>query len=257
MRTRGLAVAIGLAAVALVATGMQAATEDANLPANYRQSLTNFTTVDRVDTGQVRVLYGAQGALDAVKAGRPAPSGSVMVMEIYAAQRDAQNQLLRGGDGRLQRGNLTNIFLMEKRTGWGAQYGPEIRNGEWEYAIFTPAGVRAENRNTQPCMTCHLPRAGNDFLMLPATARENLSQIRYNEGTALLDGRRFAEAAERFAAAIALTPQSAEAHNNLGVALASMGRVAEARRHFQEAVALRPDFAEAARNLAGASAGMP
>ncbi len=159
---------MGVAAVALVAAGVHASTVDVTLPADYRQTLVNFTTVDRADNGQVRVLYGSQAALDAVKAGQPAPSGSVMVMEIYPALKDLQNQVVRGADGRLQRGALAQIFVMEKRTGWGAQYPEAVRNGDWDYAVFTPAGQRTDARDMQACMTCHLPKASNDFLQLPA-----------------------------------------------------------------------------------------
>ncbi|MBL8838182.1 MAG: cytochrome P460 family protein [Alphaproteobacteria bacterium] len=161
---------ITLAAVAAVGAtaGVYAATEDVGLPANYRQAMANYTVVDRTDNGQVRVLYGPQAAIDAVRAGRPAPSGTTLIMEIYTAQRNAQNELVRGADGRLQRGALANIFVMEKRTGWGSQYPAELRNGEWEYAIFTPAMQRAENRNMQPCMTCHLQRRDADFVFSTA-----------------------------------------------------------------------------------------
>ena len=172
MRKTVIAIAVGVAATAGLALGVGAATEDVALPANYRQAMVNYTVVDRTYNGQVRVLYGPQAAIDAVRANRPVPSGTTLVMEIYAAQRNAQNELVRGADGRLQRGALANIFVMEKRTGWGAQYPAELRNGEWEYAIFTPAMQRAENRNMQPCMTCHLPRRETDFLFsAPAMAQ--------------------------------------------------------------------------------------
>ena len=169
---RKLMIALAVVAAAGAAAGVYAATEDVNLPANYRQALVTYTVVDRTDNGQVRVLYGPQAAIDAVRANRPVPSGTTLVMEIYAAQRNAQNELVRGADGRLQRGALANVFVMEKRTGWGAQYPAEQRNGEWEYAIFTPAGQRAENRNMQPCMACHLQRREADFVFSsPAMAQ--------------------------------------------------------------------------------------
>ncbi len=156
---RKLAIALAaVAAAGVAAVGVRAATEDVNLPADYRTQMVQYTVVDRTDVGQVRVLYGPRAAVEAARANRALPSGTTLVMEIYPAQRNAQNELVRGADGRLVRGNLANIFIMEKRTGWGAQYGPEIRNGEWEYAIFTPANQRADNRNMQPCMQCHLER---------------------------------------------------------------------------------------------------
>jgi Flp pilus assembly protein TadD len=86
-----------------------------------------------------------------------------------------------------------------------------------------------------------------------ANARANLGQIRYEQGAALLESRRFADAAALLATAVELMPDSAEAHNDLGVALASLGHVAEAAEHFRRAVTLQPDFTEARENLAHAA----
>ena len=85
-----------------------------------------------------------------------------------------------------------------------------------------------------------------------ANARANLGQIRYDQGAALLESRRYPDAARLLREAVDLMPDSPEAHNDLGVALASTGRVAEAAAMFERAVALAPDFAEARRNLASA-----
>jgi plastocyanin len=42
-----------------------------------------------------------------------------------------------------------------------------MRNGEWEYAVFTADGRPNEkaNANTKPCFTCHLPHARQDFVI--------------------------------------------------------------------------------------------
>ena len=85
-----------------------------------------------------------------------------------------------------------------------------------------------------------------------ANARANLGQIRYNQGAALLESRRFDDAATMLRTAVDLMPESAEAQNDLGVALASLGRVDEAKTHFQRAVDIEPDFVEARRNLESA-----
>jgi predicted membrane-bound spermidine synthase len=85
-----------------------------------------------------------------------------------------------------------------------------------------------------------------------ANARANLGQIRYDQGAALLELRRYAEASALLGEAVELMPDSAEALNDLGVALASMGRVGEAREHFRRAVTLAPGFAEARANLESA-----
>jgi predicted membrane-bound spermidine synthase len=85
-----------------------------------------------------------------------------------------------------------------------------------------------------------------------ANARANLGQIRYDQGAALLESRRFSDAEPLLRMAVDLLPDSAEAQNDLGVTLASMGRVGEALEYFQRAVELQPDFAEARRNLEAA-----
>jgi hypothetical protein len=91
-------------------------------------------------------------------------------------------------------------------------------------------------------------RAVSDLL----SAAPGSARARYDEGSALLERGRYAEAAARFRAALPEMAGSAELHNNLGVALASMGDVRGAREHFREAVRLDPGFTEARQNLAAA-----
>jgi spermidine synthase len=85
-------------------------------------------------------------------------------------------------------------------------------------------------------------------------ARSNLGQIRLEQGRALLEARRFRDAAAELRGAVALLPSSAAAYNDLGVALASANDVAAAAAQFRQAVALNPDFLEARRNLTAAEA---
>ena len=49
--------------------------------------------------------------------------------------------------------------------------------------------------------------------------------------------------------AVALSPQDAEAHNNLGITLNKLGRLEEAEASYTQALALKPDYAEAHYNL--------
>jgi len=60
---------------------------------------------------------------------------------------------------------------------------------------------------------------------------------------------RLAEAHQAFEEALAVRPDSAEAHNDLGLVFAQKGELAAARRHFVRAVALAPSLAEAHNNL--------
>jgi Cytochrome P460 len=85
-------------------------------------------------------------------------------MEVYKAQVDGKGDLLRDADGRLIKGELTRIFVMEKRTGWGAEYDDELRNGGWEYAHFTPDGQPSPQVDTNLCFQCHKPMSSQDFV---------------------------------------------------------------------------------------------
>ena len=84
--------------------------------------------------------------IEAVKSGQPIPSGTVITLVDY---RD---------------GALFRYVVMEKRAGWGAEYPPEIRNGEWEYQAFTPARAVNDKANLTACFQCHKPLDKQDFV---------------------------------------------------------------------------------------------
>jgi Cytochrome P460 len=73
-------------------------------------------------------------------------------------------ELVKDVNGRLIRGPLNRIVVMEKRTGWGAEYPAELRNGEWEYQVFEPDGKPRANAKHEACFTCHKPKSGQDFV---------------------------------------------------------------------------------------------
>ncbi len=60
------------------------------------------------------------------------------------------------------------------------------------------------------------------------------------------------EAIEHYERALRLSPDYAEAHNNLGNALARQGKLPEAIEHFERALQLKPDYAEAHSNAGDA-----
>ena len=58
------------------------------------------------------------------------------------------------------------------------------------------------------------------------------------------------EAEARLTGAIKLSPEYAEAHNNLGIVLLNLGKLEEAEACFEQSIALAPNFEEAIFNLA-------
>ena len=154
---------IGVGVFAL-ATQVRAGGDKVAFPEGFDKGVL-FTTVDRADNKQFREFYASQAALDAAKKGQPLPSGSVITMVQWKAKLDAQGNPEKGADGRFIKGDLNGYAVMEKRTGWGAEYPENIRNGEWEYQAFTADRKVNEKANLTGCFNCHKPLPpGQDFV---------------------------------------------------------------------------------------------
>jgi plastocyanin len=124
-----------------------------------------YGVVDRYDIKQYRELYASKAAVDAVKAGKPVPSGTVLTLVQYKAKVDEKGAPVKGADGKFQKGDLVAYAVMEKRDGWGTEYKDDIRNGDWEYQAFTADRKVNEKANLTGCFQCHKPHAGQDFVI--------------------------------------------------------------------------------------------
>ena len=92
-------------------------------------------------------------------------SGTVFTLVQYAAVLDAEGKPQVGSNGRFVKGNLLAYTVMEKRTGWGAEYPDNVRNGEWEYQAFKADKTPNTAANLTACFNCHKPLgAAPDYL---------------------------------------------------------------------------------------------
>jgi hemoglobin len=133
------------------------------LPAGYRDWPVFLRGVQRPDAGQVRDIYLNRVAAGAT-AGQPFPDGSVLVMDLFAAQKSADGSLVKGPDGALVRGDLIKRFVMAKGPGWGAAVTPAaLRTGDWVYSAWLPDGQPAPDP-VAGCRGCHLPLAAQDYV---------------------------------------------------------------------------------------------
>lgn len=123
-----------------------------------------YDVLDQPDNKEVRELYINLEALKNFKPGQPLPNGTVLTAPTFKALLNDKGELVRDANGRLVRGPLNRIVVMEKRTGWGAEYPAELRNGEWEYAVFDPDGKLRANANYNACFQCHKPKSDQDFV---------------------------------------------------------------------------------------------
>lgn len=132
------------------------------LPAAYASWPKFLSAVQRPDAKQVREIYMNPTARQATAAGG-FPSGTVFVMETYAARTRADGTLETGPDGKLVKGELQRIGVMGKGDGWGQDVPEALRNGNWVYSQWMPSGQKApDDLNT--CRACHLPVANKDFV---------------------------------------------------------------------------------------------
>lgn len=136
--------------------------ERVRFPEGYATAFQLYDIVDKPERKRARYMYIDRASLAAATAGAPLPNGTVIVMEDHEVELTATGEPARGADGRLRPTPVvTAVFVMEKRSGWGATIPAEVRNGDWDYAAFRPNGtpsVTAEQ--TRSCHACHLPQAG-------------------------------------------------------------------------------------------------
>jgi plastocyanin len=124
-----------------------------------------YATVDRHDIKQYRELWSTKAALDAVKAGKPIPSGTVLTLVQYKAVVDDKGAPVKDANGRFKKGDLVAYTVMEKRAGWGGEYAADIRNGEWEYQVFNHEKKVNDKANIKACFQCHKPHEGQDYVI--------------------------------------------------------------------------------------------
>jgi plastocyanin len=124
-----------------------------------------YATLDRADTKQYRELYASPGVLDAVRKGKPIPSGAVLTLVQWSVEQDEKGVPKKDANGRFIKKDILAHTVMEKRTGWGAEYPATKRNGEWEYQVFNATGIANPKANIDGCFQCHLPHAKQDFVI--------------------------------------------------------------------------------------------
>ena len=95
--------------------------------------------------------------------GKALPDGSVLVGEIYAAKKDADGKVIVSSLGRRVSDKLVAVAVMEKRKGWGQRFPEELRNGDWDFAIFNPKGEKLD-KDLNACRSCHAPLTSTDHL---------------------------------------------------------------------------------------------
>jgi plastocyanin len=188
----------------LASSAALAGPEKIKFPSGYLKG-DLYQTLDRPDTKQYRELYASPGVVDAVRKGKPIPHGAVLTLVQWSVQQDASGNPVRDANGRFIKNQIIGHTVMEKQKGWGADYPSDWpRNGDWEYAVFTPDGQpnAKANANNKACFTCHLPHAKQDFVISLAKLNGSFPK----EGQTLAKGKKADAAGEVRIASFAFMP---------------------------------------------------
>lgn len=149
---------------AALAPAAYAGPENITFPFGYLKG-ERYGTVDRPDVKQFREFYTQADVIEAVRKGKPIPSGAVITMVQWSVVTDAQGNPVKGPDGRFEKKEVIGHAIMEKRAGWGKEYPDSFRNGEWEYQAFTADAKVNPKANIRGCFECHKPHEKQDFVI--------------------------------------------------------------------------------------------
>jgi cytochrome c553 len=128
----------------------------AAFPQGFRETFSRYHTMNFPATRQVRHFYANKAALQAAKAGKPLPDGSVVVVEVHTVRLDLDDRPIVGADGFFAPEHLMAYSVMARGAGWGADIPEMLRNENWNYAVFTPEG-KPRTVNQAECLACHKP----------------------------------------------------------------------------------------------------
>jgi len=122
-------------------------------PSDYKSFPTFLHGIQKPNA--VRDLYVNQRGAETHK-GEAFANGSILVMEIHNAKKNADDSFLKGSDGNLVKDGLAKIFVMQKGAGWGKNAPKGLKNGDWIYSAFKPNGDRLPIEYGK-CRSCHMP----------------------------------------------------------------------------------------------------
>ena len=125
-------------------------------PEGYKDTFTKYYTINFPATKQVRYYLANRAAVDAAKAGKPLPDGSYLLAEVYAAKLDGDQKPVVGSDGFYVADKPLFYTAMATGPGWGKDFPEMLRNGNWNYAIFT-LDKKHRPINQAECLGCHKP----------------------------------------------------------------------------------------------------
>jgi hypothetical protein len=165
MRRRfGLSLAVGLVALSSAALAADDTPQVVN-PVGYWDEYEMVVQADAPLRGTLRQVYIDRASGFVARLTGQLPYGTKLVSRDYVGVPDGTGGWKTEG-GRLVPGNPTTVLVLQKERGWGASHPENIRIGEWEFGLYTPAGKPIPVDFESACMSCHKQVAATDYNFL-------------------------------------------------------------------------------------------
>ena len=153
-----------IAGIVFASSGWAGPGDGVSFPTNYRDNFTPYLSLNRTQNPDQYIrLYINDKGLSGTETNGQLPYGSVIVAEIYKAQKDAEGNVMNSALGQRIANKLALLAVMERREGAAEQYPAGLGNDDWDFATFSADGNRVE-KDLAACAACHAPLTGSHHL---------------------------------------------------------------------------------------------
>ena len=156
--------------------------EPMRLPANYRENLVHYATVDRVD-GMTRNLYITQETLDAIEADTPIPDYTVIVIEAFHAETEDGRFVYDENNRYIPAEMEPEVHMAEFRSTWRIEdLAASSHVGGWNFGAFDFETGVANRSELADCFSCHEAAVQRGFLFSESLLRAYIrtGQVQYD-----------------------------------------------------------------------------
>ncbi len=141
----------------LLASNLAAEPNKIEFPENYKTEFTNYLSLDRTQNPDQTIrLFANDIAMQGMCEDGKLPYGSVIVAEVYKAQKDKDGKVLTSSLNRRIRDKFALVAVMKRGEGFGGKLPAQFRNEDWDFAAFKPDGTPAK-KDLNSCRSCHVP----------------------------------------------------------------------------------------------------
>ncbi|HEX3762013.1 MAG TPA: cytochrome P460 family protein [Kofleriaceae bacterium] len=128
-------------------------------PRDFPGGFRLYLTLDDAEHQLVKQHYINAIGLEATRAGKPLPDGTVVIQANYRPKLGPDGQPVTDDHGAWTPQRLVSYTGMEARAGWGRELPDWLRNASWNYASFTPDKQPMPGANQATCLACHRRQA--------------------------------------------------------------------------------------------------